>query len=541
MALKQTAWRYQSRRWTGLWTIVFLPLLLVYACETSPDIDATQLQKTKKFVEELRMQGVAARDSSNYERAIRLHTQELDLAKSVGDSIGTVEALNNMATVYRRMGLLDEAAIYHYEALMMCMREIHQADRLVMRNKLRALNGLGNIYLTLGELEQADSILREALAGEVMLDNKLGQAINLSNIGAVKEKLGQIDSAWIYYRHSLAVNRQIKSKLGESVCFLNFGKLHEKEGNWAEAAKEYQHAIETLADSPDDWHKIEPLLSLAELNIDMGKTEEATRMLEQGRQTTERINSLEHSSYVHYLYYKLYEREGKPAAALESYKASILLKDSIINVQKAERIENMRLALERELAQNKLDRANERYQTERTARRIMTVVFIAVIILATVIIGVLWYTLRERGKTQQILQQMNKSKEDYFANIANDPTELQTVESNISEQDRQFIAHFVDVVYSQMSKGKTDVESIAEQMELNRAQLNRRILAITGQNTLAYITQIRISKAKRLLRADITTPIGDVAAKCGFDDVAYFSRLFKQQTNMTPSQYRKIV
>ena len=173
--------------------------------------------------------------------------------------------------------------------------------------------------------------------------------------------------------------------------------------------------------------------------------------------------------------------------------------------------------------------------------RVATIVLSVALIAAVAMIVILWYRLRERNKTQLILQQMNKSKDDFFANIANDPAEMPSTDTIVSEQDRQFIGRFVDVVYSQMTKGRADVESVAEQMGLNRAQLNRRIMAITGQNTMAYITQIRISKAKRLLRADLTTPIGDSAVKCGFDDVAYFSRLFKQQTNMTPSQYRKMI
>jgi AraC-like DNA-binding protein len=51
--------------------------------------------------------------------------------------------------------------------------------------------------------------------------------------------------------------------------------------------------------------------------------------------------------------------------------------------------------------------------------------------------------------------------------------------------------------------------------------------------------KLRMSRARRLLKADITMSIGDVAQKCGFEDMAYFSRLFKQMYQETPSQYRK--
>ena len=85
------------------------------------------------------------------------------------------------------------------------------------------------------------------------------------------------------------------------------------------------------------------------------------------------------------------------------------------------------------------------------------------------------------------------------------------------------------------------MEIIASMLNMSRSQLNRKMLAVTGCNTTTYISQLRISKAKRLLDSEPSMSIGDIAMKCGFEDMAYFSRTFKQMTKMTPSQYRKRV
>lgn len=114
-------------------------------------------------------------------------------------------------------------------------------------------------------------------------------------------------------------------------------------------------------------------------------------------------------------------------------------------------------------------------------------------------------------------------------------------EIQLNNGEQQFINKFIDLVYARTKDGHPDVEQIASDLCMSRAQLNRKITAITGQNTSAYISQIRMSKAKRLLDSDVNMPIGEVAAKCGFDDIAYFSRVFKQECDMTPSQYRKRV
>lgn len=109
----------------------------------------------------------------------------------------------------------------------------------------------------------------------------------------------------------------------------------------------------------------------------------------------------------------------------------------------------------------------------------------------------------------------------------------------LSPQDRHFLNKLTDNIYSLMAKGDADVESLADRMALSRSQLNRRVLAVTGQNTSSYMMRVRLSRAKRLLKADVQMPIGEVALRCGFDDVAYFSRIFKQAFDLTPSQYRK--
>ncbi len=109
----------------------------------------------------------------------------------------------------------------------------------------------------------------------------------------------------------------------------------------------------------------------------------------------------------------------------------------------------------------------------------------------------------------------------------------------MSAEDRKFMNRVTDAVYRLMAQGKTDIDSLAGQMALSRSQLNRKVLAITGQNTSGYMMRLRLIKAKRLLKCNPELSVGHVATKCGFDDIAYFSRIFKQNCGMTPSQYRK--
>lgn len=54
-----------------------------------------------------------------------------------------------------------------------------------------------------------------------------------------------------------------------------------------------------------------------------------------------------------------------------------------------------------------------------------------------------------------------------------------------------------------------------------------------------YVTELRINKAKELLKDD-TMKIGEISASVGFNDMRYFAKIFKKYMGVTPSDYRNI-
>ena len=60
----------------------------------------------------------------------------------------------------------------------------------------------------------------------------------------------------------------------------------------------------------------------------------------------------------------------------------------------------------------------------------------------------------------------------------------------------------------------------------------------TGTTINQYLTNLRIEQAKLLLR-DNSLKLYHVADQVGYEDAAYFARIFKNQTGMTPFEYRE--
>lgn len=79
---------------------------------------------------------------------------------------------------------------------------------------------------------------------------------------------------------------------------------------------------------------------------------------------------------------------------------------------------------------------------------------------------------------------------------------------------------------------------IEQKYGCNYDYINRLFKKATGKTILAYLNELRISKARQLL-SDGTSRISDVAEKCGFRDIYYFSRVFKKYTGTTPGAYSR--
>ena len=60
----------------------------------------------------------------------------------------------------------------------------------------------------------------------------------------------------------------------------------------------------------------------------------------------------------------------------------------------------------------------------------------------------------------------------------------------------------------------------------------------TGENFIEYLTNIRIDKAKELLeKSDLS--MKEICAMCGYSDPNYFSRTFKKNVGLTPTEYKE--
>jgi len=83
------------------------------------------------------------------------------------------------------------------------------------------------------------------------------------------------------------------------------------------------------------------------------------------------------------------------------------------------------------------------------------------------------------------------------------------------------------------------VGRLSSAVRIPERTLKRRFKSATGETVIARVQSLRIEEAKRLLESERTS-IDDISAMVGYEDAAFFRRLFKRRCGVKPSEYRKM-
>ena len=118
--------------------------------------------------------------------------------------------------------------------------------------RAEALFALGIALVDLGEEEQAELVLGQALTHYRALENQLRAAFVLNTLGIVKDRQGNPDQAQGYYQEALTLRRAIGDKWGITHTLQNFGGIAINQGEYTKAAALYQEGFELAAELRDE-------------------------------------------------------------------------------------------------------------------------------------------------------------------------------------------------------------------------------------------------------------------------------------------------
>lgn len=108
--------------------------------------------------------------------------------------------------------------------------------------------------------------------------------------------------------------------------------------------------------------------------------------------------------------------------------------------------------------------------------------------------------------------------------------------AQLGESDRQFLKKLIQYVDDNLLDGNLDILSLSDCMCIGRSSLFRKLRSITGMTPNAFVNKYRLNKAAKLLESG-EFRVSEVYDMVGFKSASYFSKAFRQQFGLTPSEY----
>lgn len=116
-------------------------------------------------------------------------------------------------------------------------------------------------------------------------------------------------------------------------------------------------------------------------------------------------------------------------------------------------------------------------------------------------------------------------------------TIIKPLEVTASSVDQLFLDKIIKTIETNFEDEKFSVDKLADKMNMSISQLNRKLNALIDQPPGQLIRSFRLQYAADLLRQNTGT-VAEICYKVGFNDQAYFSRAFKKQFGVPPSEFK---
>lgn len=147
--------------------------------------------------------------------------------------------------------------------------------------------------------------------------------------------------------------------------------------------------------------------------------------------------------------------------------------------------------------------------------------------------GAPYLGLDESIASSMSFSEIERSFTNHFSSIL---FEIRAHRLEMSGTAVETIKRWISANYNQHA----DLNTLANMVFLTPSYLSKLFKQETGLTLTDYITEIRLRKAKHLLKNAPDLKIHEIGAEVGYGDPAYFNKLFKRVVGVTPNEYKRI-
>ena len=139
-----------------------------------------------------------------------------------------------------------------------------------------------------------------------------------------------------------------------------------------------------------------------------------------------------------------------------------------------------------------------------------------------------------KARIENFLRQRHERQKEYRADDHASTTQLQ-----MSTLDKKFMDKTIKEIESHIDDEDYDIGQLAEAVCMSKSTLYRKIKSLTDMSPVEFLRTMRLKKSHRMLTENPDLSISEIASSCGFSTLRYFSKCFKEEYGMAPSELRK--
>lgn len=113
-----------------------------------------------------------------------------------------------------------------------------------------------------------------------------------------------------------------------------------------------------------------------------------------------------------------------------------------------------------------------------------------------------------------------------------------TATDSLTDIDRKFISSYTSLVVENMEDSELDMSFFTDRLNMSYSSFYRKVKALCGMTPVEFLRQMRLKHSAELLSTG-NFNVTEVARMCGFDNIGYFRKCFKDEFGSAPSEYMK--
>ena len=152
-----------------------------------------------------------------------------------------------------------------------------------------------------------------------------------------------------------------------------------------------------------------------------------------------------------------------------------------------------------------------------------------------------------KARTFNLLEQRKKLQALYCASLQ--PTVLKKAENEnngekiiglpkLSPNDQKFMSIVMATIEKNIDNGSLKVEDVATEVNMSRSVFFKKLKSLTGLSPIEFLKDMRMKRAAQLIETNEYT-MSQISYMVGINDSHYFSKCFKLQYGMSPTEYKE--